>query len=132
MSDSKYNRLPHAGDFESVNGTEAFYLAPKPLPTGSAAFSGQGMHHDVNDVYLDFAPGKANFEFVVRVALGSNIFFVMFFFLVSVLAAWVRRHKENFFEGWLEFFFHVANLGFYWLSCIGTYLWFIPNGSSNN
>ena len=105
MSDPKYNRLPHAGDFESVNGTEAFYLAPKPLPTGSVAFSGQGMHHDVNDVYLDFAPGKANFEFVVRVALGSNIFFVMFFFLVSVLAAWVRRHKENFFEGWLEFFF---------------------------
>ena len=104
MSDPKYNRLPHAGDFEEVNGTEAFYLAPKPLPTGSAAFSGQGMHHDVNDVYLDFAPGKANFEFVVRVALGSNIFFVMFFFLVSVLAAWVRRHKENFFEGWLEFF----------------------------
>ena len=105
MSDSKYNRLPHAGDFESVNGTEAFYLAPKPLPTGSAAFSGQGMHHDINDAYLDFAPGKTNFEFFVRLAFGSNIFFVMFFFLVSVLAAWVRRHKENFFEGWLEFFF---------------------------
>ena len=104
MSDPKYNRLPHAGDFESVNGTEAFYLAPKPLPTGSAAFSGQGMHHDINDAYLDFAPGKTNFEFFVRLAFGSNIFFVMFFFLVSVLAAWVRRHKENFFEGWLEFF----------------------------
>ncbi|RZK24822.1 MAG: hypothetical protein EOO63_16905 [Hymenobacter sp.] len=40
VGDSKYNRLPHAGDFENKNGTEAFYLSPKPLPTGATPFTG--------------------------------------------------------------------------------------------
>ena len=84
MSDPKYNRLPHAGDFESVNGTEAFYLAPKPLPTGFAAFSGQGMHHDVNDFYLDFAPGQRGMEFAIRVAFGSVMGMAIFFLLLGL------------------------------------------------
>ena len=87
MSDPKYNRLPHAGDFEEVNGTEAFYLAPKPLPTGSAAFSGQGMHHDVNDVYLDFAPGQRGMEFAIRTSVGSIMGMVIFFTLFNMFVA---------------------------------------------
>ena len=87
MSDPKYSRLPHAGDFESVNGTEAFYLAPKPLPTGAAAFSGQGMHHDVNDVYLDFAPGQRGMEFAIRTSVGSIMGMVIFFSLFNIFIA---------------------------------------------
>ena len=104
MNDPKYNRLPHAGDFEVESGTEVFYLAPKPLPTGMAAFSGQRMHREVNDVFLDFAQGTSGLEFAVRASLGSHVFFIVVFFLVSIAAAWGRRHKEDFIEGWWAFF----------------------------
>lgn len=104
MSDPKYNRLPHAGDFEIESGTEAFYLAPKPLPTGMAAFSGQRMHREFNDVFLDFAHSVSGLEFAVRASVGSHAFLMIFFFVVSGIAAWGRRHKEDFFEGWWVFF----------------------------
>ena len=104
MSDPKYNRLPHAGDFEIESGTEAFYLAPKPLPTGMAAFSGQRMHREFNDVFLDFAHSVSGLEFAVRASVGSHAFLMIFFFMVSGIAAWGRRHKEDFFEGWWVFF----------------------------
>ena len=87
MNDPKYNRLPHAGDFEIESGTEAFYLSPKPLPTGSAAFSGQRMHRAVSDVSLDFAHSVSGLEFAVRASVGSVIFMMIFFFLVNVLLA---------------------------------------------
>ncbi|MFJ7883699.1 DUF6708 domain-containing protein [Pseudomonas sp. NPDC096917] len=104
MNDPKYNRLPHAGDVEIENGTEAFYLSPKPLPTGVAAFTGQRMHREVNDVFLDFAHGVSGLEFAVRASIGSNAFLIILFFLVSGVAAWGRRHKEYFLEGWWVFF----------------------------
>ena len=97
MSDPKYSRLPHAGDFESVNGTEAFYLAPKPLPTGFAAFSGQGMHHDVNDVYLDFAPGLRGMEFAIRASVGSIMGMVIFFHCLIYLLRHIRFIGGDFF-----------------------------------
>ena len=97
MSDPKYSRLPHAGDFESVNGTEAFYLAPKPLPTGFAAFSGQGMHHDVNDVYLDFAPGLRGMEFAIRASVGSIMGMVIFFSLFNIFIASYTFYRGRFF-----------------------------------
>ena len=84
MNDPKYNRLPHAGDFEIESGTEAFYLSPKPLQTGYAAFTGQRMHREVNDVFLDFAHGVSGLEFAVRASVGSIIFMIIFFLLVGV------------------------------------------------
>ena len=104
MNDPMYNRLPHTGDFEFESGTEAFYLSPKPLPTGSAAFSGQRMHREFNDVFLDFAHSVSGLEFAVRASVGSHAFLMIFFFMVSGIAAWGRRHKEDFFEGWWVFF----------------------------
>ena len=95
MNDPKYNRLPHAGDFEIESGTEAFYLSPKPLPTGSAAFSGQRMHRAVSDVFLDFAHSVSGLEFAVRASVGSVIFMMIFFFLVNVLLA-----GSSFYHGW--------------------------------
>ncbi|WP_314918316.1 DUF6708 domain-containing protein [Pseudomonas helleri] len=87
MSDARYNRLPHAGDFEFESGTEAFYLSPKPLPTGSAAFSGQRMHREVNDVFLDFAHGPSGLEFSIRVSVGSVMGIVIFFILFNLFIA---------------------------------------------
>ncbi len=87
MGNPKYNRLPHAGDFESVNGTEALYLAPKPLPTGYAAFSSLGMHHDVNDICLDFAPGLRGMEFAIRTSAGAVMGMVIFFTLFNLFIA---------------------------------------------
>ena len=104
MSDLKYNRLPHAGDFEIESGTEAFYLAPRPLPTGVAAFSGHRMHREFNDVFLDFSHSVSGLEFAVRATVGSHAFLIIIFFIVSGVAAWGRRHKEDFFEGWWTFF----------------------------
>ena len=87
MNNPKYERLPHAGDFESKSGTEAFYLSPKPLPTGAAPFTGLQMHREVNDVYLDFAQGVRGLEFAVRASLGSIIFMAIFFAVVNVIIA---------------------------------------------
>ena len=80
MRDAKYNRLPHAGDFEKEQGVEVLYLAPRPLPTGVNAFSGQRMHKEINGVFLDFAPSAGGLEFAVRVSVGSIVnIFVLFF-----------------------------------------------------
>lgn len=84
MNNSKYNRLPHAGDFEVESGAEAFYLAPKPLPTGSTAFTGQRMHREVNDVFLDFAHGVSGLEFFVRTSVGSVMFMIIFIILIGL------------------------------------------------
>ena len=87
VGDSKYNRLPHAGDFESQNGTEAFYLSPKPLPTGATPFTGLRMHREVNDVFLDFASGVSGLEFAVRAYIGSIMCVAILFSLFNVYAA---------------------------------------------
>lgn len=79
MSDSKYDRSPHAGDFEQEAGLEVFYLSPLPLPTGMPAFSGERLHSELNEVYLDFAPGQRSLESWVRGNLGSIMFMVIFF-----------------------------------------------------
>ena len=84
MSDPKYERLPHAGDFENKNGTEAFYISPKPLPTGAAPYTGLQMHREVNEVFLDFAQGVRGLEFAIRVPVGSIIFMVLLFFITGL------------------------------------------------
>lgn len=88
MPDAKYERLPHAGDFERESGTEVFYLSPKPVPTGMPAFSGQNLHQQANEVFLDVGAGQASVEFAARCYIGSVMFLVIF--LLSVRAAWHR------------------------------------------
>ena len=87
MNNPKYERLPHAGDFESQNGTEAFYLSPKPLPTGAAPYTGLQMHQEVNDVFLDFVQGFRGLEFAVRASVGSVIFMMIFFSMFNLFVA---------------------------------------------
>ena len=105
MSDPKYERLPHAGDFENKNGTEAFYVSPMPLPTGATPFAGLGMHQDVNDVFLDFASGVSGLEFAVRAYIGSVICIVILFFLFNVYAAFTSLYY-----GWPFWGNFIANM----------------------
>ena len=84
MEESKYDRLPHAGDFEKNKGTEALYLAPNPLPTGVVPFSGQRMHREINAVFLDFGPGGGGLEFAIRLSVGSVMNMVIFFLLLGL------------------------------------------------
>ena len=84
MRDEKYDRLPHAGDFEKNKGTEALYLAPNPLPTGVVPFSGQRMHREINDVFLDFGPGGGGLEFAIRCSVGTVMNMVITFFLIGL------------------------------------------------
>lgn len=85
MSESKYERLPQAGDFENKNGTEAFYLSPKPLPTSAAPFTGLQMHREVNEVFLDFGQGVSGLEFAVRCMAGSIVSMAIFFAVVNII-----------------------------------------------
>ena len=71
MTDSKYERLPHAGDFERENGTEIVYLSPLPIPTGMPAYSSRNLHREANEVYLDFAIGQGNYEFMARCGIAA-------------------------------------------------------------
>ncbi|MEE5174792.1 hypothetical protein V2K54_13875, partial [Pseudomonas alliivorans] len=71
MASDKYDRLPQVGDTEIEPGTEVFYLAPRPVPTGVAAYSSRSLHQDANNVYLDFGLGAATVEFAVRCSIGS-------------------------------------------------------------
>jgi len=103
MNDPKYNRLPRAGDFEVVSGTEAFYLAPKPLPTGVTAFSGQRMHREVNDVFLDFAHCVRGLEFAVRVSVGSLMGVMVFFSMFNIfIASYSFYHERPFWSALFE------------------------------
>lgn len=84
MPQSKYDRLPHTGDFEQENGTEVFYLSPRPVPTGMPAFSGQQLHQEANEVFLDVDAGQASVEFAARAYIGSIMFLVIFFSLAGI------------------------------------------------
>ncbi|MCQ9391895.1 hypothetical protein NRB14_09855, partial [Pseudomonas viridiflava] len=84
MTSDEYDRLPQAGDMENESGTEVFYLAPRPVPTGVAAFSSRSLHQDANDVYLDFGLGCATVEFAVRCSIGSVMSIVFLFTFASI------------------------------------------------
>lgn len=116
MTDSKYERLPHAGDFERVAGTEIVYLSPLPIPTGMPAYSSRNLHRESNEVYLDFAIGQGNFEFMARCGIASVMGVVTCFMLTALLGSWARRHVEPF---WSTFSDFMAN-GFIWgfIACL--------------
>ncbi|CAI8721037.1 Cytochrome P450 [Pseudomonas donghuensis] len=103
MPDSKYQRLPHAGDFEQVSGTQIVYLSPKPLPTGVEAYSYRHLHRDANEVYLDFGIGRGNFEFMARCGIAAVMGVVSCVVMTAFLGAWVRRRLEPFWEGVYDF-----------------------------
>lgn len=84
MPQNKYDRLPRTGDFEQEGGAEVFYLSPKPVPTGMPAFSGQQLHQEANEVFLDVGAGQASVEFAVRAYIGSVMSLVIFFFLIGL------------------------------------------------
>jgi len=81
LSKSHYHRPPCAGDLEQQLDCEVFYLAPRPVPTGTKAFSSRNLHRGLNEEYIDFALGMANLEFGLRGWLGSVNFIILFFFL---------------------------------------------------
>ncbi|WP_250548235.1 hypothetical protein [Pseudomonas hormoni] len=110
----KYNRLPHAGDFESLSDTEIIYLSPRPIPTGLPPFSARQLHRDANDVFLDFAVGRANFEFMARAGIGSVMFITLFFLFVSGFGSWLRRDVQPFWTSWIDFFTNAYVQGFIW------------------
>ena len=110
----KYERLPHAGDFESESGTEIVYLSPRPVPTGLPPFSARQLHRDTSDVFLDFAVGRANFEFMARAGIGSVMFITLFFLFVSGFGSWLRRDVQPFWTSWIDFFTNAYVQGFIW------------------
>ena len=84
MEESKYDRLPHAGDFEKKSGVEFLYLSPKPLPTGVGGGSGKRMHRLINNVFLDFGPGVGGLEFSIRASIGLVMNLVITFLLIGL------------------------------------------------
>ncbi|WP_255263439.1 hypothetical protein [Pseudomonas aegrilactucae] len=103
MADSKYERLPHAGDFEREGGTEILYLSPLPIPTGVPAFSSRNLHREANAVYLDFAVGQGNFEFMARCGIAAVMGVITTFMLAALLGAWARRHVYPFWGTFTDF-----------------------------
>lgn len=113
MPKIKYDRLPHAGEFEKESGTEILYLSPKPIPTGMPAFSARQLHRNANNVFLDFAVGQGSFEFMVRIGIGSIMLIITLLFFFSGFASYIRRNAEPFLSGWLSFFFQPGYLDNY-------------------
>ncbi|WKC38849.1 hypothetical protein QYM18_07115 [Ectopseudomonas chengduensis] len=85
MPQDKYDRLPHTGDFEREGGSEVFYLSPKPVPTGMPALSGQQLHQDANEVFLDVGAGQASVEFAARAYIGSVMSLCIFLSLAGIV-----------------------------------------------
>jgi hypothetical protein len=123
VPNSKYQRLPSAGDFEKENGLELIYLSPKPLPTGSLPFSARQLHRSANSTFLDFSVGQGSFEFMARIGIGSIMLIVTSLLLFSAFASWVRRHSEHFFSTWASFFFNPV-IWFIILSIAALYLYY--------
>lgn len=44
----KYDRLPHAGDFETRSGIEVVYISPRQIPTGMSPFSARQLYRNAN------------------------------------------------------------------------------------
>lgn len=114
MFDNKYERLPKAGDVEKKASLELVYLSPRPIPTGMPPISAQQLHRNINDVYLDFAVGRGNFEFMARAGIGSVIFITLFFLFVSGFGSWLRRDVQPFWSSWIDFFTNAYVQGFIW------------------
>ncbi|MDD1138872.1 hypothetical protein M5G22_15055 [Pseudomonas sp. TNT2022 ID233] len=106
MPNKKYQRLPHAGDFEKENGMEIVYLSPKPIPTGLPAISSRQLHRNANATFMDYSTGQGNFEFMARIGIGSIMLIVTTLLLFSAFASWIRRHSEPFLSAWASFFFN--------------------------
>ena len=84
MLENRYERLPRAGDLEEKSGTEVFYLAPQPVPTGMKGFSSRNLYKKSNETSLDFSIGSATIEFAARSAIGSVMSMMLFFLLVGI------------------------------------------------
>ena len=94
MSEKQSQRLPQAGDFEHEGSAEVFYLAPRPLPSGSVTLSSRKLYKGANDKYLDFTMGAGNWEFGVRAGIGSLMVIIFFFFSVG-LGLGIYDHINN-------------------------------------
>ena len=112
MADSKYERLPHAGDFERVAGTEIVYLSPLPIPTGMPAYSSRNLHRESNEVYLDFAIGQGNYEFMARCGIAAVMGVISTFMLAALIGSWARRHVDPFWETFSDFMVNWFMWGF--------------------
>jgi len=107
MLENRYQRLPRAGDLEEKSGTEVFYLAPQPVPTGMAAFSSQAPNRELNHVHLDFVMGSSAIEFSVRCATGSLITIIVFFLVIGIGTGIAEQvvYGEGFIETAVSFIF---------------------------
>lgn len=108
MADSKYERLPQAGDFEKKSGVEVVYFSPKPLPMGGSAFSDKKLQGDANNTYIDFSISKDSFEFGVRCYIGSVIFIMLFFSMANGIMASASISLANRFF-WSDFLRYSLN-----------------------
>ena len=107
MEESKYYRLPHAGDFEKINGTEVLYLAPKPLPVGVAAFSSQQSYKSINSVFLDYSSGVKGLELAVRILVGSMMGVAILFAALNIFIS-IYSYMHGYFF-WIELFKNIVN-----------------------
>lgn len=114
MPQDKYDRLPHAGDFERESGTEVFYLSPKPVPTGMPAFSGQQLHQDANDQFLDIGAGHASVEFAARAYIGSVMSLVIFFVICTggMASVSIQLGDRPFWRDWVNYLLNPYMWGF--------------------
>ena len=114
MPQSKYDRLPRAGDFEQEGGAEVFYLSPKPVPTGMPAFSGQQLHQEANEVFLDVGAGQASVEFAVRAYIGSIMSLVIFFVIATggMASVSIQLGDRPFWSDWGNYLLNPYMWGF--------------------
>jgi hypothetical protein len=114
MPQDKYDRLPHTGDFERESGTEVFYLSPKPVPTGMPAFSGQQLHQDANEVFLDVGAGQASVEFAARAYIGSVMALVVLFVICTggMASVSIQLGDRPFWSDWGHYLLNPYMWGF--------------------
>ncbi|MDG6401521.1 hypothetical protein QCD79_16075 [Pseudomonas quasicaspiana] len=100
MNSSKYGRLPQAGDFEENSGTEIFYLAPRPVPTGARPINSRKIDIEQLGNYIDFAPNAATLEFGIRGTVGSVMVLIILFFICSLVMTHIEvmNHQLSYFS----------------------------------
>ncbi|SFU13198.1 hypothetical protein [Pseudomonas marincola] len=123
MADSKYDRLPQAGDFEKNNGVEVVYFSPKPIPVGVQAFSARQLQRDANDTYMDFMVSQGSLEFAARGYIGSVVCISSIFTLIFIFMGFAGYTLGRPF--WSSFLQHFLN-PYLWgivgvLAALGTY-----------
>ena len=98
MTANESKSLSQVGVAKKTLGAEVFYLAPLPVPTGTAAFSSRHLLKNITETFMDFGSGNGTLEFGTRALIGSVMAVIILFIITSIPVTYteIKFNDENY------------------------------------